>query len=153
LIQLRLARLAAVDRLDNPVAPRSHDTPLWRTFGAALGAFAIGVQLLLSVWLIVQAAGAGSQAGLSEADLAVICTHDPAATADEDGAPPTPHQHGQCPACACPQWAKLLAPLPTPPVFLVLRPHSQTPPAYAGTVVTELKSPSPYSSRAPPFSA
>jgi hypothetical protein len=135
------------------VAPRSHDTPVWRTFGAALGAFAIGVQLLLSAWLIVQAAGAGSQAGLNEADLAVICTHDPAASADEGGAPPAPHQHGQCPACACPQWAKLLAPLPTPPVFLVLRPHSQTPRAYAVVTASRHASPSPYASRAPPFSA
>jgi hypothetical protein len=135
------------------VARRSHDTPAWRVFGAALGTFAIALQLLLSAFLIVQAASAGTQADLSQADLAVICTHDPAAAADDTGAPPTPHQHGQCPACACPQWAKLVAPLPASPVVLVLRPHSQTMPTYAGVAVTELKSPSPYSSRAPPFSA
>jgi hypothetical protein len=129
---------------------RSHDTPAWRVFGAALGAFAIALQLLLSAWFIAQSAAA---AGVSEADLAVICTHDPAATADDTGAPPAPHPHGQCAACACPQWAKLLAPLPEPPVFLVLRPHSQTLRVYAGLAATELASPSPYSSRAPPFSA
>jgi hypothetical protein len=134
------------------VVPRSHDTPAWRVFGAALGAFAIGVQLLLSAWIIVQAAGAGNQTDLTQADLAVICSHDPAASAD-DGAPPAPHQHGQCPACAFPQWAKLLAPLPTPPVLLVLRPHSQALPAYAALPATKLASSSPYASRAPPRSA
>jgi hypothetical protein len=135
------------------VVPRSHDTPVWRVFGAALGAFAIAVQLLLSAWLIVQAASA--QANLSQAGLAVICTHDPAAATDDTGTPaaPAPHQHGQCPACACPQWAKLIGPLPTPPVVLVLRPHSQPLPAYAGITASELASPSPYASRAPPFSA
>src|SRR5262249_17982314 len=123
--------------------------------GVALGAFAIAVQLVLSAWLIVRATGIPSQTDLREADLAVICTHDPAAaaTTDDSGSPPAPHQHGQCPACACPQWAKLLAPLPVPPVVLVLRPHSQAAPAYTVAGVTELSSPSPYSSRAPPFSA
>ena len=133
------------------MAPRSHATPAWRLFGAAVGAFAIGVQLLLSVWLIVQAAAASSPVDLSEADLAVVCTHDPAAA--DTGAPPAPHQHGQCAACACPQWAKLLAPLPASPVALVLRPHSQMPRAYVGVDATQLASPSPYASRAPPFSA
>jgi hypothetical protein len=137
------------------VVPRSQHTPAWRLFGAVLGAFAIALQLVLSSWLIVQAAGAGSQAGLNEADLAVICTHDPASvpTTDDGGAPPAPHQHGQCPACACPQWAKVLAPLPTSPVFLVLRPQSQPLPAYAAVATTQFASPSPYASRAPPFSA
>jgi hypothetical protein len=118
-----------------------------------LGAFAIAIQLVLSAFLIGLGASAGNPAELSQADLAVICTHDPAATADDSGAPPAPHQHGQCPACACPQWAKLLAPLPLPPVVLVLRPHSQTQRPYSVASVTELDSSSPYSSRAPPFSA
>jgi hypothetical protein len=136
------------------VVRRSHEIPAWRVFGAALGAFAIGVQLLLSGWLLIQAAAAANPADLSQADLAVICTHDPAATADDTGIPPAaPHQHGQCPACACPQSAKLLAPLPTPPVFAVLRPRSQAPQAFAGVFTTEPRSPSPYASRAPPFSA
>jgi hypothetical protein len=138
------------------VVPRSQHTPAWRLLGAALGAFAIGLQLLVSAFLIVQAAGADSQAGLGEADLAVICTHDPAgaAPADDTGAPPAPHQHDrQCPACACPQWAKVLAPLPTPPVLLVLRPLSQRLQTHAVVAATQLASPSPYASRAPPFSA
>ena len=135
------------------MVPRSHDTPAWRVFGAALGAFAIAVQLLLSAWLVVQATTAGSQADLTQADLAVICTHDPAATTDDGAPPPAPHQHGQCPACAVPQSAKLLAPLPAPPVLLVLRPHSQPLRTYVGLAATELASPPPYASRAPPFSA
>ena len=132
---------------------RSHEIPAWRVFGAALGAFAVAVQLLLSGWFLVQAAAAASPADLSQADLAVICTHDPDATADDTGVPPAPHQHNQCPACAFPQTAKLLAPLPTAPVLVVLRPRSQSLHALAGTFVTEPRSPSPYASRAPPFSA
>jgi len=139
------------------VVPRSQHTPAaWHHFGAALGAFAIAVQLVLSAFLMVQEALAANQADLSQADLAVICTHDPAAApiTDDGGAPPaSPHQHGQCPACACPQWAKLLAPPPVPSVVLVLRPHSQASPAYPVVSVTEVNSPSPYASRAPPFSA
>lgn len=135
------------------MVPRSHDTPVWRVFGAALGTFAIAVQLLLSAWLIAQAAAAGQQAELSQADLAVICTHDPATTADDGAPPPTPHQHGQCLACACSQWAKLIAPLPATPVFLVLRPSSQSLPSYADITAAALASPSPYASRAPPLFA
>jgi hypothetical protein len=135
------------------VVRRSHDTPAWRVFGAALGAFAIVVQLLVSAWLIVDAAAAADQADLSQAELGVICTHNPAATADDTGTPPAPQPHGQCLACACPQTAKLLAPLPTPPVFAVLRPRSQTLHVDAGVAAPPPRSPSPYTSRAPPFSA
>ena len=131
----------------------SHDTPAWRLLGAALGAFAIVVQLLLSAWLIVAAAAAGGQAGLTQADLAVICTHDKAAIADDTGVPPTPHPRGQCAACTCPQSVKLLAPLPTPPVIAVLRPQSRTSHAPAAVDAPQPRSPSPYASRAPPFSA
>jgi hypothetical protein len=134
------------------VGQRSHDTPAWRIFGAAIGAFAIVVQLLFAAWLIVDAAGA-SQAALAQADLGVICTHDPAAAADNTGAPPAPHPHGQCLACACPQSGELLAALPTPSVVAVLRPHSLTLPAYGGAAVPPTRSPAPYASRAPPFSA
>ncbi len=133
------------------MARHSHDTPAWRVFGATLGAFAIGVQLLLSAWLLVQAATA--QPDLTQADLAVICTHDPAATAADTGVPPAPHQHDHCPACACSQWAKLLTPLPEASVSLVLRPDSQPLHAVAAVAATQLASPSPYASRAPPFSA
>jgi hypothetical protein len=135
------------------VVRRSHDTPAWRVFGAALGAFAIVVQLLFSASLVVDAAAAGSQAGLTQADLGVICTHDPAAAADDTGAPPAPHPHTQCPACACPQSAKLLAPLPTPPVVAVLRPRAQTLRTPAAVAALPPRSPAPYASRAPPFSA
>ena len=135
-----------------PVARCSHDTPAWRVFGAVLGAFAIGVQLLLSAWIIAQSAAAGA-ASLAQADLAVICTHDPAASGDDSGAPPTPHSHGQCAACACPQSFKLLAALPAAPVLLVLAPRSQKVPVYAGLATIESRSPSPYASRAPPLSA
>ena len=131
----------------------SQDTPAWRVFGAALGAFAIVVQLLFSAWLIVDAAAATSHAGLTQADLGVICTHDPATTADGTGAPPAPHPHRQCPACACPQSAKLLAPLPTPPVVAVLRPRAQTPHAHAAVAAPQPRSPASYASRAPPLSA
>jgi hypothetical protein len=135
------------------VVRHSHANSAWRLFGAVLGAFAIGLQVVLSAWLLVQAAAMGHQADLSQADLEVICTHDSAGTANDGGPPPAPHQHGQCLACATAQWAKLLAPLPAGPSFLVLRPHSQTPRAYARVVASHLTSPSPYASRAPPFSA
>src|SRR5262249_19797493 len=153
LIELRLASCAVPHRLDNRVVARSHDTPAWRVFGAALGAFGIAVQLLVSAFLIGQMAAAANQAGLTQADLAVICTHDAAATADDNAPLPVPHQHGQCAACGCPQWAKVLGPLPTPPVFLVLRPHSQTLREYAGLAPTELAFSSPYAPPPPPSSA
>jgi hypothetical protein len=127
---------------------RSHETPAWRVFGAALGAFAIGVQLLLSAWLIGQAAAAADRT-----DLAVICSHDPAATADDTGVPSAPHQHGQCPACGCPQSAQLFAPPPAAPSYVVLRPRSSALPVRSEVAATELRLVSPYLSRAPPVSA
>ena len=113
----------------------------------------MAVQIVLSAWLIVQAATIGNQADLTEADLWVICTHRPAATADTGTPAPTPHRHGQCPACACPQLVKLLAPPPTPPVILVMRPRSQTLLGHIAVIAAEPASPSPYPARAPPFSA
>jgi hypothetical protein len=127
---------------------RSHDCPAWRAFGAALGAFSIAVQLVLSAWFIGQAAAAADQA-----DFAVICSHDPAVTGDDTGVPPPPHQHGQCAACGCPQSAKLLAPLPTPPRVEVVYSPSQTLQPDPVVLATQPKSPSPYASRAPPVSA
>jgi hypothetical protein len=138
--------------LETPVGRRSHDTPASRVFGAALGAFAVVVQLLFSAWLIVDAAAA-NQAALVQAELGVICTHDPAATVDNTGVPPAPHPHQQCPACACPQSTEFLAALPTPPVVAVLRPQSLTPQVHAAVAVPPTRSPAPYASRAPPFSA
>ena len=135
------------------MARRSHDTPAWRVFGAVLGAFAIGLQLLLSAWIIAQSVAAASEASLAQAGLTVICTHDPAASGGDSGAPPAQHPHGQCAACACPQSAKLLVSLPTAPILVVLVPRSQTMPVYAGLASIESRSPSPYASRAPPVSA
>jgi hypothetical protein len=140
-------------RLETPVVGRSHDTPAWRVFGAGLGVFAIVVQLVFAAWLIVDAAAAANPSDLTSADLGVICTHSPAATGDDTGAPPAPHPHGQCPACACPQSAKLLAPLPTPPVLAVLRPGAQTRYAHAAVAAPQPRSPAAYASRAPPLSA
>jgi DUF2946 family protein len=123
--------------------------PIWRSVGAALGAFALGVQLVLSAWFIVQSAVAADPA------LQVICSHDgsaPAAAGD-DGAPATPTSHSQCPACACVQSAKILAPPPDAPRFVVLRPRSQALPPAAVRVIARLHLRSPYASRAPPLSA
>jgi hypothetical protein len=110
------------------------------------------VQLLLSGLLLIQTTAAASPA--DQAGLKVICTHDPAA------APPTtpvlrPRRISTANAwaCTCPQLAKLVARLPTPPLFVVLRPRSHALHAYADAGVTEPTSPSPDASRAPPFSA
>ena len=128
----------------------SHDCPAWRAFGAALGAFAIAVQLVLSAWFIGQAAAAAAD----QTDLAVICSsHVAAATADDGGAPPTPHPHGQCPGCACPEAAKLFAPLPTPPHIVAVYTPVQTLHPDPVVLATHPRSPSPYASRAPPVSA
>jgi hypothetical protein len=129
------------------MARRSHDVPAWRAFGAALGAFAIAIQLLLSGWLIGHVAWAAD-----EADLSVICAHDPGAIPDRDGIPAPASQH-QCPACACLHSAKLLAPPPASPTFLVLRPRSEPLRTYPDVVATEPRLHSPYASRAPPLSA
>jgi hypothetical protein len=130
---------------------RSHDIPAWRVFGAVLGAFAIAVQLVLSGWLIGLAAAAADQAA-DQAGLAVICSHDPAATTDDSGAPPAPHSHSQCPACA-PQSAHLFAPPPAPASHAVARPLSEPLPVRSDFAATELRLVSPYLSRAPPLSA
>jgi hypothetical protein len=127
---------------------RSHDIPAWRVFGAMLGAFAIGVQLLLSGWLIGQVAAAADQA-----DMLVVCSHDPSGAADDSGIPPAHGSHSQCPACACPLSAKLLAPPPASPSFVVPRLRSEALPSVMHVVLPELRRHSPYSSRAPPLSA
>jgi hypothetical protein len=131
---------------------RSQDLPAWRAFGAALGAFAIGAQLLLSGLLVGHIALASDQA-----EFSVICSHDPAGAAggvdNGTGAPSGPQSHDQCPACACPQAAQLFAPPPASPRFTVLRPRSQRLVSYAGHVVAALDVHSPYASRAPPHSA
>lgn len=130
------------------MARRSHDIPAWRVFGAMLGAFALGIQLLLSGWFIVQIAAAADQA-----DFAVICTHDRAAADEGSGAPSAPDQHGQCPVCACLQAAQLLGPPPAASSHAVTEPRSERLPTRAEVIATEPSFRSPYSSRAPPFSA
>ncbi len=130
------------------MVPRTHDCPAWRAFGAALGAFAIAIQVLLTAWIIGQAAAAA----VDQPDLAVICAHDPAATTD-GGAPAKPHPHGQCAACACPQSAQLLAPPPAPASHALPLPRSAKLPALMDFMSTQASFHSPYASRAPPFSA
>jgi hypothetical protein len=131
---------------------RPHRDPtgpaLWRTVGAALAAFAMGVQLALSTWLIVQSAGA------AQPDLAVICSHDAASTpAGDDGGAPAPNPHSRCPACVCVQFAKVLAPPPEAPSFVVLRPPAEAMPPAPERVIAHLHFHTPYASRAPPLSA
>jgi hypothetical protein len=127
---------------------RSHEYPAWRVFGAALGAFAIGIQVLLSAWLIGQAAAAADQP-----DLAVICSHDPASTATDTGVPSAPHQHGQCAACGCPLAMQFFAAPPASASHALPLPRSEKLPAIAHVVPAEQKFHTPYASRAPPFSA
>ncbi len=131
------------------MVPRSHESSALRAFGVAAGAFAILVQLLFSIWSIVAAAAPAD----ATADLSVICTHDPAAATDNNGGPPAPHPHGQCDACACPQSTKLLAPLPTAPILVVLRPRSHSLDIRPLVVAPQLRFSAPYASRAPPVSA
>src|SRR5262249_27618283 len=127
----------------------SQQPPAWRLFGAALGAFAIAVQLLLTAWLIGQAAAAADGA-----DLAVICTHDqPAPAGDDGGAPAAPKSHGACPACACPFSAKVLAPPPSLIFVAAPRLSSQAMRPAATPRPTALRFRAPYASRAPPRSA
>jgi hypothetical protein len=128
--------------------PHQDPCPIWRTVGAALGAFAMGVQLVLSSWLIIQSASAAEPA------LQVICSHDGSSTpAGDDGGAPAPSPHSGCPACLCLQSAKILAPPPEAPRFVVLRPRSQAMPPAVVRVIARFHFRSPYASRAPPLSA
>jgi len=120
--------------------------PAWRLFGATLAGFAIGVQLLLSGLMIGHGAVAADRSALS-----VICSHD--AGAGDPGLPSDPDPHGQCPACACPQSAKLLVAPPAPPSFAVVLPRSEALRVAAGHVPGDHHFHSPYASRAPPHSA
>jgi len=120
--------------------------PAWRLIGATLAGFAIGVQLLLSGFLIGQVAMAADQP-----ELSVICSHDPGASGP--GIPSGPPSHGQCPACACPHSAKLFVPPPATPSFVVLRSRSEPLRLTASHLPGEHDFHSPYASRAPPHSA
>ena len=128
---------------------RSQQLPAWRLFGAALGAFAIAVQLLLTAWLIGQAAAAADGP-----DLGVICSRDqPAPAGGDGGAPIAPKSHGACPACACPQSGKVLAPPPPFAFVAVARLSSQAMRPAAAPQPIALDFRAPYASRAPPLSA
>jgi hypothetical protein len=126
--------------------------PAWRVFGAAFAGFAIGVQLVLSGFLIGHVAMAADPSALS-----IICGHDSGALAggseDGSGIPSGPASHDQCPACACPPSAKLFATPPAAPGVALLRPRSVVLQAYAGPVAGKISFHSPYASRAPPHSA
>lgn len=123
--------------------------PVWHTIGAALGAFAMGVQLVLAGWLIAQTAAAAPD---MQADL-VICTHDGAGTGGGSDTPTAPASHGQCAVCACLQSAKILAPPPEAPYVAILRPRGETVVVFTIRALHALQVRPPYASRAPPFSA
>jgi hypothetical protein len=126
----------------------TQQTPTWRTLGAALAAFAVGAQLVLSAWLIGQVA-----ATTVDQELQVLCSHQPPGPAGDDRGPPQGASHDGCLACACPQSASLLAPPPAPPSHAVPRPRSQAQPAIANVATPALRLSLPYLSRAPPQSA
>jgi hypothetical protein len=121
--------------------------PMWRALGAALSAFCLGAQLLVSGLLMgstVHAAG--------DADVAIICTHD----GQNDPASGTPDQqqnHDLCPACTCAQSQQLASPLPQTPMFAVLRGRSAPLPVRHAAADADHHIHSPYASRAPPRSA
>src|SRR5215469_14713736 len=120
----------------NPVN-RPATRPLWHAIGAALGAFAMGVQLVLAGWLIAQAAAAAPDL---QADM-VICAHE---GAGGPSAPIAPASHGQCAVCACLQSAKILAPPPEAPHVVVLRPYVQTVAVFTAQSLDVLHVHSPY---------
>jgi hypothetical protein len=120
--------------------------PAWRLFGATLAAFAIGIQILLSGFLIGHAAVAADRS-----ELSVICGHDRGA--GDPVIPAGPASHDQCQACACPQLASHFAQPPASPSVAVVLPRSEPLRVAAGHVPGEHYFHSPYASRAPPQSA
>jgi hypothetical protein len=122
--------------------------PTWRMLGAALAAFALGTQLVLSAWLIGQGAAASF-----DPEPPVLCSHDLSGPAGDDKGPPQGTLHDGCLACACPQSASLLAPPPAPPSHAVPRVRSRTQRAIADIAPLAPRLSFPYLSRAPPQSA
>jgi hypothetical protein len=122
---------------------------VWHLIGAALGAFAMGVQFVLAGWLIAQTAAAADLQG----DLQVICAHDGAGADGGSGAPVAPGSHSQCAVCACLQSAKILAPPPVAPHIVVPLPRGVTVAVVAVRTLHVLQVHPPYASRAPPVSA
>jgi hypothetical protein len=125
---------------------RSDDHPVWRTLAAALAAFAVGVQLLLSALLITAHAGVPDDSG-----LAVICAHDQgAADQTAPGHAPAPNSHALCPACLCVQSGKLVPPLPAAPMLAVAPVGGQAPSPWRAASCVIHPFQTPYASRAPP---
>ena len=123
------------------------DMPIWRALGAALSAFCLGAQLLVSGLLI-----GGMVQAAPDADLAVICTHD--AQGDPASGVPDPHKsHHLCPACTCAQFHPLASPLPQAPLLAVLRGRSEPLPVRVAAAGVDHRLHSPYASRAPPRTA
>jgi hypothetical protein len=145
LAKLKLAQFTGVEMVRRAQG-RPTAVPAWRLLGATLAGFAIGLQIVLSGFLIGQVAMAADQS-----ELSIICSHDPGAS--DPGLPSGPLSHGQCPACACPQSAKLFAAPPASPSFAVVRPRSEPLRLAASGIPDEHYSHSPYASRAPPHSA
>jgi hypothetical protein len=123
------------------------DMPVWRALGAALAAFCLGAQLLVSGLLLggmVQAAG--------DVDLGVICSHD--GQTDPASGVPDPHKsHHLCPACTCAPSHQLASPLPQAPLLAVLRGRSEPMPVRSAAAGADRHLHSPYASRAPPRTA
>jgi hypothetical protein len=128
------------------MARSTKDMPAWRLFGAMLAGFAIGIQILLSGFLIGHAAVAADQS-----ELSTICSHDRGMGGP--AVPAGPASHDQCPACAFPQSASHFAPPPASPSFAVMLPRSEPLQVAACQVPDERYFHSPYASRAPPQSA
>jgi hypothetical protein len=119
------------------------DCSTWRRFGAALAAFALAAQLVLSGAVI-----GGLAAATDQADDWVVCTHD---AADQTGSSkPQPAKSHDCLACIFAQTAKLAPTLPAPPVLQVLQGRAELMLVRPSVASSARHSPSPYSSRAPP---
>jgi hypothetical protein len=129
------------------MACRSDDIPTWRALGAALSAFCLGAQLLVSGLLM-----GGAVHASADVDVAIICTHD--GQSDPASGTPDPQQnHDLCLACTCAQSQQLASPLPQTPLFAVLRGRSEPLPTRRATVDAGRHVHAPYASRAPPLSA
>jgi DUF2946 family protein len=130
---------------------RSDTLPTWRALGAALTAFCLGVQLLVSGLSMGGMVRAAADSGLA-ADLAVICTHD--GPADQTSGGPDPQKpHELCPVCTCAQFHPLTPPLPQAPLFAILRGRSERLPVRQAAADADHHVHAPYASRAPPLFA
>jgi hypothetical protein len=133
--------------LVNAVVRRSNPVPISRAFGAALAAFALAAQLLLSGIVVGRFVGAADPSD----DAWIICTHETGATDQTGPGKPQPAKsHNECPACTCAQSFKLIPPLPAPPLLAVLHGRSELMPMRPVAAAPTRHSPSPYASRAPP---